>query len=186
MNKAVTVDIGILFLLAAFLAVALGLVIWSLGSNLEVAQEDLADALDQNRQLQDKINGLNDDLGVAQAEQGRLEDEQKLLQDELGRYEYLVCSSHDWDDAMRASGYFPLIGADEFIHPDLQTYLFYTQWDPNWRGPDWNPGPVTTVLLDLDGDISMVFDTEEDCVILNPAWWNSLDASPSGSAFLSR
>ena len=98
MNKAVTVDIGILFLLAAFLAGTLGLVIWSLGSDLEVVQEDLAAALDQNRQLQDKINGLNDDLGVAQAEQGRLEDEQKLLQDELGRYEYLICPDLTWED----------------------------------------------------------------------------------------
>ena len=86
---------------------------------------------------------------------------------------------------MQANGFFPLIGADEFIHPDFQNYVFFTQWDPDFAGPAWQESlPVSTLLLDLDGEISMIFDTEEDCVVLNPAWWNSLDHSPSGSAQL--
>ena len=185
MNKAVTVDIGILFLLAAFLAVALGLVIWSLGSNLEVAQEDLADALDQNRQLQDKINGLNDDLGVAQAEQGRLEDEQKLLQDELGRYEYLICPDLTWEDTNWVMGLWPLSELPDFPM-ELWNYVEFTQWSTDL---DWEPNfklPFDPLLWDIDGEKSMVLNTWEDCIVLNPYWWNRLDASPSGSAFLSR
>jgi len=178
LNK--TLIVGVFSSLAIGLMVSLGLVALVLNSDLEAVRGDLAAALDQNNKLQGQIDGLNGDLENAQAEQER-------TQDELSRYEYLVCSSHDWDDVLQANGYFPLIGADEFLHSELQNYVFFTQWYADWIGPDWDPNlPVTTLLLDLDGEISFIFDTEEDCVIPNPAWWNSVDRSPSGSAFIFR
>ena len=177
MNKTVLL---VLWLLSFSLAIFLGFMDWGLRTDLDIVRGDLAAALDQNTKLQGQIDGLNDDLDNAQTEQ-------KRTQDELSRYEYLVCSSHDWNDALQANGYFPLIGADEFLHSELQNYVFFTQWYADWIGPDWDPNlPVTTLLLDLDGEISFIFDTEEDCVIPNPAWWNSVDRSPSGSAFIFR
>ncbi|WKZ46837.1 MAG: hypothetical protein QY306_13555 [Anaerolineales bacterium] len=90
------------------------------------------------------------------------------LSKELSQWQSLQCPDHSWEFAWtKVKGSFPFRDHDV---PSFRYYVQFTQWQTE---PGWINGlPATTLLWDTDDTRSMAIDTEEDCIIFNPDWFD--------------
>ena len=128
-----------------------------------VSKSEVDEAQKQTADIQAQLDEAN--LRLEEKER-----EGRELQKLIGDLDELLCTEHNWEEASSTVAvFFPF--DSERVEENLRYYVGFTQWMPDvaWRDGEYS----TTLLIDVDGNASMMLDTEEDCVIVNPDVYES-------------
>ncbi len=125
-----------------------------------VKDQQLVDLQAQFEKAQVKVDEVSRELSQGQ---NTIKDWQSLQCDQS--WDFV------WNEAMMT---YPLLDYPS-VPEYLQYYLSITQWstDPNWELD--NSKDFSVLILDRDNEASMIVDTVNDCVILNPDVFRFLD-----------
>lgn len=130
---------------------------------LTQTQTALADqAQADKKDLSSKLDAANANLSQKQS---ALDTAQK----NSAQWNSLQCPNRTWDEAWnKISLIFPLTAYSD-VPKEFVGYIGVTQWstDPNWKLD--TSQPYSVLMIDRDNKNSMIVDTVNDCVILNPA-----------------
>ena len=145
------------------LALVLVLLLTSCSTLDLVSKSELKDSQKQTAEVQAKLDEVN--LLLEEKER-----EARELQKLIGELDGLLCTEHSWEEASSVVAVFFPFDSDR-VEKNLRYYVAFTQWLPDvkWRDGEYS----TTLLIDVDGNASMMLDTEEDCVIVNPELYES-------------
>ncbi len=130
-----------------------------------VPQVDLLAARSERDAAQAEVADLQRQITVLQGRLSNSEAARDLAEERLSR---LICPDRTIGDFLTSSG--------ALLAPDAGEYgvglyrVYTTQWLP--VGQPWSDSGYQTILLvDDDGQNSLILDTRENCVIPNPDFW---------------
>lgn len=182
-RKVMGVGVGITFIvLAAILTVVMGFLLFrifgttgyeakvaDLTSQVNQLTADKASLTTKNAELDSSLKATTDTLTTTQntlstteSKLSASENNLVVAQATLGHFKGMLCT-YTWNDAWNNYGVFATDTAS--------IYDYFTQYQP--VGALWNSSlPSTTILVDMDGNQTLIIDTEKDCVVLNPSFWS--------------
>lgn len=139
-------------------------------ADYDAANAEILRLTEEKATLKAQVTDLTQDVADLQKKADQMQSTQDKLaaaQEELEDWRSLRCD-HSWDEVMNVAIMNFLLPGYSGVPEYLYGYISITQWssDPNWVFDDRQPFSV--LLFDLDFKQTLVVDTVEDCIILNP------------------